>query len=89
MYYSWRELLDARRSCSAPLKRQIDSFIVLVVTFCFLASSGKKAAGAMATLAKKAPNPTDKHVGSRVRMRRMMLGLSQKKLGKSRKAVNW
>jgi transcriptional regulator with XRE-family HTH domain len=32
-------------------------------------------------LAKKAPNPTDKHVGSRVRMRRMMLGMSQEKLG--------
>jgi transcriptional regulator with XRE-family HTH domain len=32
-------------------------------------------------MTKKAPNPTDKHVGSRVRMRRMMLGLSQEKLG--------
>lgn len=32
---------------------------------------------------KKAPNPTDKHVGSRVRMRRMMLGMSQEKLGDS------
>jgi transcriptional regulator with XRE-family HTH domain len=32
-------------------------------------------------IAKKAPNPTDKHVGARVRMRRMMLGLSQEKLG--------
>jgi len=32
-------------------------------------------------LAKKTPNPTDKHVGSRVRMRRMMLGMSQEKLG--------
>lgn len=30
---------------------------------------------------KKAPNPVDKHVGSRVRMRRMMLGMSQEKLG--------
>jgi transcriptional regulator with XRE-family HTH domain len=30
---------------------------------------------------KKSPNPTDKHVGSRVRMRRMMLGMSQEKLG--------
>src|SRR6202035_3412661 len=35
----------------------------------------------MVMLAKKAPNPTDKHVGSRVRMRRMMLGMSQEKLG--------
>jgi transcriptional regulator with XRE-family HTH domain len=32
-------------------------------------------------LPKKSPNPTDKHVGSRVRMRRMMLGMSQEKLG--------
>jgi transcriptional regulator with XRE-family HTH domain len=30
---------------------------------------------------KKTPNPIDKHVGSRVRMRRMMLNMSQEKLG--------
>jgi transcriptional regulator with XRE-family HTH domain len=30
---------------------------------------------------KKAPNPIDKHVGSRVRMRRMILQMSQEKLG--------
>jgi transcriptional regulator with XRE-family HTH domain len=35
----------------------------------------------MVLLAKKAPNPTDKHVGARVRMRRMMLSMSQEKLG--------
>jgi transcriptional regulator with XRE-family HTH domain len=34
-------------------------------------------------IAKKAPNPIDKHVGSRVRMRRMMLSMSQEKLGNS------
>jgi transcriptional regulator with XRE-family HTH domain len=27
-----------------------------------------------------APNPVDKHVGSRIRMRRMMLGMSQERL---------
>ena len=32
-------------------------------------------------MSKKSPNPIDKHVGSRVRMRRMMLGMSQEKLG--------
>ncbi len=32
-------------------------------------------------MAKKVPNPIDKHVGSRVRMRRMMLSMSQEKLG--------
>ena len=30
---------------------------------------------------KKIPNPIDKHVGARVRMRRMMLSMSQEKLG--------
>jgi transcriptional regulator with XRE-family HTH domain len=29
---------------------------------------------------KKAPNPIDKHVGSRVRMRRLVLGMTQEKL---------
>ena len=31
----------------------------------------------------KTPNPIDKHVGARVRMRRLMLGLSQGKLGEA------
>src|SRR5215510_14715774 len=30
---------------------------------------------------KKAPKPTDQHVGARVRMRRIMLAMSQEKLG--------
>ena len=32
---------------------------------------------------KKTPNPIDVHVGSRIRLRRTMLGLSQEKLGES------
>jgi len=32
-------------------------------------------------MAKKIPDPVDKHVGSRVKMRRLMLGMSQEKLG--------
>jgi len=32
---------------------------------------------------KKKPNPIDTHVGSRIRLRRNMLGLSQEKLGES------
>ena len=32
-------------------------------------------------MSAKAPNSVDKHVGSRVRMRRLMLGMSQEKLG--------
>jgi len=35
----------------------------------------------MAMTAKKVPDPTDKHVGARVRMRRIMLSMSQEKLG--------
>jgi hypothetical protein len=30
---------------------------------------------------KRTPNPTDQHVGARVRMRRIMLAMSQEKLG--------
>ena len=32
---------------------------------------------------KKKPNPIDVHVGSRIRLRRNMLGMSQEKLGES------
>jgi len=31
----------------------------------------------------KAPNPVDRHVGSRVRMRRLMMEMSQEKLGEA------
>lgn len=34
-------------------------------------------------MASKKPNPVDIHVGSRVRLRRMMIGMSQEKLGES------
>jgi transcriptional regulator with XRE-family HTH domain len=32
---------------------------------------------------KKTPNPVDRHVGARVRLRRIALGLSQEKLGEA------
>ena len=32
-------------------------------------------------VSKKSANPIDKHVGSRVRMRRTLIGMSQEKLG--------
>jgi transcriptional regulator with XRE-family HTH domain len=35
----------------------------------------------MAATRPKEPNPTDKHVGARIRMRRIMLGMSQTDLG--------
>jgi transcriptional regulator with XRE-family HTH domain len=34
-------------------------------------------------MSKRAPNSIDKHVGSRVRMRRLMLGMSQEQLGEA------
>lgn len=37
----------------------------------------------MAEENKKKPNPIDIHVGSRIRLRRNMLGMSQEKLGES------
>jgi DNA-binding XRE family transcriptional regulator len=45
-------------------------------------SQRSRRAGERPVTPKKAPNPVDKHVGSRVRMRRMMLGISQEKVGK-------
>ena len=38
-------------------------------------------AGRLQLPRKKAPNPTDQHVGSRVRMRRILLAMSQEELG--------
>ena len=32
---------------------------------------------------KKSPGPVDKHVGSRVRMRRILIGMSQERLGEA------
>lgn len=32
-------------------------------------------------MSTKSPNPIDKHVGTRVRMRRMLIGMSQERLG--------
>lgn len=41
----------------------------------------RRPGGRMASLGK--PNPVDVHVGSRVRMRRTLLGISQEKLGQA------
>lgn len=37
----------------------------------------------MGTKMKKAPVPVDRHVGGRVRMRRILVGMSQEKLGEA------
>jgi transcriptional regulator with XRE-family HTH domain len=52
------------------------------------ASSFRRANGVILTgrriiFVKKVPNPIDRHVGSRVRMRRILLGMSQEKLGEA------
>ena len=39
--------------------------------------------GRMMSVIKKVPNPIDTHVGSRIRLRRTMLGMSQEKLGEA------
>ena len=43
----------------------------------------KKLSDTDAPTTKKAPNPIDRYVGSRVRMRRMLVGMSQEKLGEA------
>src|SRR5262245_1096066 len=47
----------------------------------FFAHSSSEQSAMAVRLRKKAPNPIDQHVGSRVRMRRLMLAMSQEKLG--------
>jgi len=42
---------------------------------------GRSASKPPPMIVQKLPNPIDKHVGNRVRMRRIMLGMSQEKLG--------
>jgi transcriptional regulator with XRE-family HTH domain len=37
----------------------------------------------MSVLPKKVPNPIDRHVGARVRMRRLLVSMSQEKLGEA------
>jgi transcriptional regulator with XRE-family HTH domain len=41
----------------------------------------RKPSAKAVVISKKSPNPVDRHVGSRVRMRRMLVGMSQEKLG--------
>ncbi len=46
--------------------------------------TGPKTRSAMMSASTvKNPQPVDRHVGSRVRMRRMMIGMSQEKLGQA------
>jgi transcriptional regulator with XRE-family HTH domain len=57
--------------------------VVLIARLASLDSGGACSAGTRerAFMVKKSPNPTDRYVGSRVRMRRMMLEMSQERLG--------
>jgi len=47
----------------------------------FFRESGEHDGRRNMTVTAKLPNPVDRHVGNRVRMRRMMIGMSQEKLG--------
>jgi transcriptional regulator with XRE-family HTH domain len=49
----------------------------------FQAASARRNHCGARLMLKKAPNPIDKHVGSRVRMRRVLIGMSQEKLGEA------
>jgi transcriptional regulator with XRE-family HTH domain len=52
--------------------------------FCFGARrSYDEVANKEAAVHQKSPSPIDRHVGARIRMRRMMLGMSQEKLGEA------
>ena len=53
------------------------AFVVWTEAF-GLWSRGRTARG---TMTRRNPNPIDVHVGNRVRMRRMLIGMSQEKLG--------
>src|SRR5262245_48707071 len=46
-------------------------------------ASGQPMAAHLQLPRKKAPNPTDQHIGSRVRMRRKMLAMSQEQLAQA------
>ena len=48
-----------------------------------LSAAAQRTDAAAPMASKKQPNPIDIHVGSRVRLRRMMLGMSQEKLGEN------
>ena len=67
--------------CGNESQRFADCTRVGTVSNTERASNGKAKELDTIMMAKKAPNPTDKHVGARVRMRRMMLSMSQEKLG--------
>jgi transcriptional regulator with XRE-family HTH domain len=49
----------------------------------FLRITIAREAKGVSEMPSKAPNPVDKHVGSRVRMRRLMVGMSQERLGEA------
>ena len=63
-------------------KRIQPTILPVVETFLLNSFSERSAMAVRLQLPrKKAPNPVDKHVGRRVRMRRKMLAMSQEKLG--------
>src|SRR5438105_2129141 len=80
--------------CEVPDKPRVYNHVLAFLNFCVLQfckrigwahwgfhSHYRPAGRRCEMMAKKAPNPIDKHVGTRVRLRRMMLGMSQEKLG--------
>src|SRR5262249_24578554 len=70
--------LDRPSSKNCSLNRDVDCPSVRTI---FAHSSSERSAMAGRLQLPRVPNLTDQHVGSRVRMRRLMLAMSQEKLG--------
>ena len=62
-----------------PFMRKLFAESILMTKECLAMNEPSLAMGKI----KKVPNPIDRHVGSRVRMRRVILGMSQEKLGEA------
>jgi len=59
------------------MSQRRDDFLLIAL------ASGQPMAAHLQLPRKKAPNPTDQHIGSRVRMRRKMLAMSQEQLAEA------
>src|SRR5262245_66490985 len=70
--------LDRPSSKNCSLNRDVDCPSVRTI---FAHSSSERSAMAGRLQLPRVPNLTDQHVGSRVRMRRLMLAMGQGKLG--------
>src|SRR5262245_44374023 len=77
-----RDMMTWKLSCRRGTAKRRAAFVIWWGRFLLLAlASGSAMAVRLQLPRRKAPNPIDQHVGSRMRMRRHMLAMSQAKLG--------